>query len=80
MTDDGKIQCEFPGCQARAKPGMGMKGHVTRAHPKTSVDSEEAFKRVAAAIEVLFPAGIPAIRAIEVGDLFKTMLKVVIRE
>ena len=49
------IPCEVPGCNARAKPGMGMKGHMTRAHKNGHADPDEVFTKVAQATKILWP-------------------------
>jgi hypothetical protein len=60
---------------------QGMRMHVARSHRKATaaVAVHDAFERVGAATEALFPEGIPAARIIEIADLQKAMLKVLTR-
>lgn len=71
--------CTEEGCGKSFPTKQGLSMHVARSHKKDEVDADEAFERIGAATEALFPDGIPATRIIELADLQKQMLKVVTR-
>lgn len=80
MTMEGDAGFVCDECNHEAPSEQGLKAHKTRSHKKTApVTADEAFDRIGAATEALFPAGIPASRVIEIAELQKAMLKVVTR-
>lgn len=75
-TVGGGLQC--PHCDFVGRSPMGIKSHITRNH-RPGLTADQAFERIGAACEVLFPDGIPMSRIIEIAELQKRMLSVVTR-
>lgn len=81
--------CDVPGCGASYPTQQGVSMHKNRSHGIVSttrnaarkresrMGADEAFELTGAALDVLFPNGIPASRIIEIAELQKHMLKVV---
>lgn len=75
-----EVSCVVDGCGMTFATEQELKAHVTRTHKKTTgITADQAFERIGAATEALFPDGIPASRVIEIAELQKAMLKVVTR-
>jgi hypothetical protein len=78
--------CNEEGCDRTFESAQGLSMHKSRSHgapsqrstrARSAGDADEMFDRCGAAIDVLFPEGIPASRIIELADLMKLMLRVI---
>jgi hypothetical protein len=71
--------CTVEGCVREFDTQQGLSMHTTRSHKTPQAKANDMFELVGQATEVLFPAGIPMSRLIEIADWQKVTLRMLAR-